>query len=63
MTPHKISTFQSRPWAVEALRLRITNNEAKVIDIRTPNLERLLHYARRYLNGAAGAPPDANQPT
>ncbi|QDU36956.1 hypothetical protein Mal4_12590 [Maioricimonas rarisocia] len=63
MSPTEAADFQSRPGADDAVRLRIWDDEAKVIDLQTPDLEHFLRYVRQCLNGASDAPPDANQPT
>lgn len=62
MSSDEVAAFRAHPWSNDAVRLRIWDDQAKVSDLRTPDLEHFLKYAQRCLPTGDDPAPTTTDP-
>lgn len=62
MSSDEVAAFRAHPWSNDAVRLRIWDDQAKVSDLRTPDLEYFLKYVQRCLPAGDAPAPTTTDP-
>jgi phosphonate degradation associated HDIG domain protein len=61
MTPAEVKQFEARPFSREAVRLRHWDDEAKIVGLRTPDLEHFARYLDLALERSSKSRTERNQ--